>query len=111
MLTFDYGIKFSPPQAAKNMGFLCKEGGSEPMLTKRLRGEGVRTRNPNDVICECSLLKVPIRQKPNHNRVDWHFGSQNSTQVLTSKPFWEFVIKKHKRKFLERFETDLERSC
>ena len=46
MLTFDYGIKFSPPQAAKNMGFLCKEGGgSEQCL--RLITERVKTLKMN----------------------------------------------------------------
>ena len=40
MLTFDYGIKFSPPQAAKNMGFLCKEGGGQSNDEEVMTGGG-----------------------------------------------------------------------
>ena len=42
MITFDYGIKFSPPQAAKNMGFLCKEGGGSEQCLRLITegGEG-----------------------------------------------------------------------
>ena len=61
MITFDYGIKFSPPQAAKNMGFLCKGGGGvRAMLTFDYGGGegGQNLENEYYVISECSLTPL-----------------------------------------------------